>query len=412
MTKHLHCRFCKGTLSHTLVDLGETPLANSFLKDLNAAETEKYYPLHARVCSNCFLVQVEDVVPPEEIFSNYAYFSSYSKSWVEQARHYADQQIKRFSLDADSLVMEVASNDGYLLQHFVQQNISVLGIEPAGNIAKVAEGKGVKTEVAFFGAETASRLVSQGAKADLIAANNVMAHVPDINDFIAGFKIVLADQGVITIEFPHLLNLITHVQFDTIYHEHYSYLSLLTVEKILNVHGLKVFDAEELPTHGGSLRVYACHAGARHLPTSNTLDTVRQNEKAAQLDNISAYEGFSPRVQQTRKALWAFLEQAKDDGKKVVAYGAAAKGNTLLNYCSIGIDHIEFVVDKNTEKQNSYLPGSHLFVHDPSKIAEVKPDFVLILPWNLADEISREMEHIKEWGGQFAVPIPTLKILS
>ena len=412
MTPHLQCRFCKDDLTHTFVNLGKTPLANSYLKDLKAAETEKYYPLHARVCSNCFLVQVEDVVPPEEIFSDYAYFSSYSKSWVEQARQYAEQQIRRFSLNADSLVMEVASNDGYLLQHFVQQNIPVLGIEPAANVAKVAEGKGVRTEVAFFGVDTAQRLVSKGMKADLIAANNVMAHVPDINDFIAGFKIVLADKGVFTIEFPHLLNLISFVQFDTIYHEHYSYLSLLTVEKILKAHGLKVFDVDELPSHGGSLRVYACHDDVTDFPVSKTLEKVRQDEEAAQLNKISAYEGFAPRVEKTREALLSFLEQAKEDGKKVVAYGAAAKGNTLLNFCGVGTDLIEFVVDRSPEKQNTYLPGSHLFVHAPTKIAEVKPDYVLILPWNLADEISQEMTHIKNWGGQFAIPIPVLKILS
>ncbi len=412
MTMSLKCRFCKNDLTHTLVDLGKTPLANSYLKNLEAAETEKFYPLHARVCSNCFLVQVEDVVPPEEIFSDYAYFSSYSKSWVEHARRYADQQIQRFLLDKDSLVMEVASNDGYLLQHFVYQNIQVLGIEPAVNIAKVAEKKGIKTEISFFGKETAHRLVSQGLKADLIAANNVMAHVPDINDFIAGFKIILADKGVFTIEFPHLLNLISQVQFDTIYHEHYSYLSLLTVEMILDAHELKVFDVDELPTHGGSLRVYACHTGVNHLPLSDTLKKVREKEREAQLDDISAYHGFSPHVEQARRALRMFLKKAKTENKKVVAYGAAAKGNTLLNFCNVGGDLIEFVVDKNTEKQGTYLPGSHLLVHSPSKITEVKPDFVLILPWNLAEEISQEMSHIKDWGGRFAVPIPILKILS
>ena len=291
------------------------------------------------------------------------------------------------------------------------RNIPVLGVEPAANVARVAEEKGIKTEVAFFGIETATRLVSQGAKANLIAANNVMAHVPDINDFIAGFKIILAEQGILTIEFPHLLNLISCIQFDTIYHEHYSYLSLLTVEKILKAHGLNVFDVEELPTHGGSLRVYACHSETSQFPPTDTLTKIRQNEKAARLDDIKAYQGFSPRVEQTKLALLAFLKQAKIDGKKVVAYGAAAKGNTLLNFCGIGTDQIEYVVDRNPEKQNTYLPGSHLLVHAPSKIAKTKPDYVLILPWNLAEEISQEMSHIKEWGGQFAVPIPTFKLL-
>ncbi|MBO6827008.1 MAG: methyltransferase domain-containing protein [Sneathiella sp.] len=412
MTTTLQCRFCKSNLTHTLVDLGKTPLANSYLKDTEAIHAEKEYPLHARVCGNCFLVQVEDVVPPEEIFSDYAYFSSYSESWVEHARQYANKQIDRFSLDANSLVMEVASNDGYLLQHFIQQNIPVLGIEPAANVAKVAEAKGVKTEVAFFGTETAKRLISKGLKADLIAANNVMAHVPDINDFIAGFKIVLSQQGVLTIEFPHLLNLINYVQFDTIYHEHYSYLSLLTVEKILKAHNLKVFDVDELSTHGGSLRVYASHDNRTDLTASKSLERARHDERISQLDKMSAYQGFAPRVEHVREALLSFLEQAKKDGKKVVAYGAAAKGNTLLNFCGIGTNLLEFVVDRNIEKQNKYLPGSHLFVYAPSKITEAQPDFVLILPWNLADEISSEMAHIKEWGGKFAVPIPELDIIS
>lgn len=411
MSNNLKCRFCHQELTRTFVDLGKTPLANSYLKAETEIPAEKSYPLHARVCENCFLVQVEDAVPAEEIFSDYAYFSSYSDSWVEHARQYAEKLIDRLALGSSSMVMEVASNDGYLLKHFVAKSIPVLGIEPAANVAKAAEAVGVRTEVAFFGCETARRLVNQGLKADLIAANNVMAHVPDINDFIAGFEILLADDGVFTIEFPHLLNLINHVQFDTIYHEHYSYLSLVTVEKILAKHGLKVFDVEELPTHGGSLRVYACHQDCQKFLESDVLKAVRGKEETAGMTTASAYSDFTPKVEDVRRALLAFLEGAKKAGKKVAAYGAAAKGNTLLNFCNVGTDYIDFVVDRNPEKQGTLLPGSHIPVFAPAHLSEEKPDYILILPWNLADEISQDMVHVREWGGQFAVPIPSLCIL-
>ncbi len=412
MQDTLKCRFCGEDLVHTFVDLGETPLANSYLKDETEIAGEKSYPLHARVCSHCFLVQVEDVVPAEDIFSDYAYFSSYSESWVAHARRYAEAQIDRLSLDETSMVMEVASNDGYLLKHFVERNIPVLGIEPAANVAKVAEAAGVKTHVAFFGRETASKLASEGLKADLIAANNVMAHVPDINDFIAGFNIILSDNGVFTIEFPHLLNLISKVQFDTIYHEHYSYLSLVTVEKILTAHGLRVFDVEELATHGGSLRVYACHEGCKRYDAGDGLLRVRRKEADTGMATLDAYQGFTPRVENARTSLLTFLDEAEKRGKTVAAYGAAAKGNTLLNYCGVGRDRIGFVVDRNPEKQGTFLPGSHIPVFSPAYLAEKKPDYILILPWNLAEEISCEMAHVSEWGGKFAVPIPTLQILS
>ena len=411
MTRPLSCRFCHRELTHTFVDLGRTPLANSYLREERDIAREKSYPLHARVCDGCFLVQVEDVVPATEIFSDYAYFSSYSSSWVEHARRYAEKMITALDLGPASLVAEIASNDGYLLRHFVEKGIPVLGIEPAANVAKVAEDAGVRTDVAFFGVETAKRLAASGPRADLMAANNVMAHVPDINDFIGGVPILLNEEGVFTIEFPHLLNLIEKVQFDTIYHEHYSYLSLLTVEKILAAHGLRVFDVEELATHGGSLRVHACHqASKKHLETDR-LTALRTKEAASGMGTLAAYEGFTPKVEHMRDQLLAFLKDAKAAGKKVAAYGAAAKGNTLLNFCHIGPELIEYVVDRNPEKQGTFLPGSHIPVFDPAKIRAEKPDYVLILPWNLADEISRDMADIRAWGGQFAIPIPTLTIL-
>ena len=412
MTSPLTCRFCHHDLTRTFVDLGMTPLANSYLHEERDIPAEKSYPLHARVCTHCFLVQVEDVVPAEDIFSDYAYFSSYSSSWVAHAHAYAQKLIDQLDLDENSLVVEIASNDGYLLKHFVDRRIPVLGIEPAANVAKAAEKVGARTEVAFFGVETAQRLARDGHQADLMVANNVMAHVPDINDFIGGVPILLASDGVFTIEFPHLLNLIEKVQFDTIYHEHYSYLSLLTVEKILAAHGLKVFDVEELSTHGGSLRVYACHQDASDYTETPRLTALREKEEAAGLDSLAAYQNFTPRVEKIRDDLVAFLTRAKAENKKVAAYGAAAKGNTLLNYCTINTELIDFVVDRNPEKQGTLLPGSHIPVFAPDKIWDAKPDYVLILPWNLADEITSDMAAIKDWGGQFVIPIPELKVFS
>ncbi|MBV1885612.1 MAG: methyltransferase domain-containing protein [Parvibaculaceae bacterium] len=412
MSTPLTCRFCAQELTQTFVDLGSTPLANSYLKHKGDIAAENSYPLHARVCGNCKLVQVADAVPAEDIFSDYAYFSSFSPSWVEHARQYCLKLTDTLGLDKTSLVMEVASNDGYLLKHFVNKGIQVLGIEPAANVAAVAEEAGVKTDVAFFGVKTARRLVNQGLKADLMAANNVMAHVPDINDFIAGFDILLADDGVLTIEFPHLLNLIEKAQFDTIYHEHYSYLSLLSVETILGAHNLKVFHVEELRTHGGSLRVYACRKASSKHNTSTGLREVRAKESAAGLDTLAAYQNFTPKVETIRRDLIAFLQTARKEGKSVAGYGAAAKGNTLLNFCGISTDFIDFVVDRNPEKQDTLLPGSHIPVFAPEKIWKEKPDYVLILPWNLASEISTDMSDILEWGGQFVVPVPEVKVLS
>lgn len=404
------CRSCGTALKHTLVDLGETPLANSYVRPDEVARQDAAYPLHARVCANCFLVQVDDVVPPEAIFRDYAYFSSFSPSWVAHAKSYAQTAINRLQLDAKSLVAEVASNDGYLLQHFVAQDIPVLGIDPALDAAEAARKRGVRTKTEFFGRETAKSIRDTDGSADLIAANNVLAHVPDINDFVAGFVELLSDEGVATFEFPHLLNLLQSVQFDTIYHEHFSYLSLYAVEACFTRAGLRVFDVEELPTHGGSLRVWACRQDARHEDASG-VSKIRYKEQAFGIATLSTYEGFTSRVEAIRKSLLKFLTDARANGKTVVAYGAAAKGNTLLNYCGVGAQDIAFAVDANPAKQNTLLPGSRIPVKAPEEISTAKPDYLLILPWNLADEISNQTSHIRAWGGQHVVAIPELAFL-
>ncbi len=408
MTEAPTCRFCSTPLVHTLVDLGATPLANAYVRLEDLDRPDPVYPLHARVCNSCFLVQVENVVPPEEIFSDYAYFSSYSVSWVAHGKAYAEMMRRRFGLDQTSEVVEIASNDGYLLQHFVSMSIPVLGVEPAANIAEVARGKGVPTEVAFFGVATARRLYDAGHAADVMAANNVLAHVPDINDFVAGVPLLLKPEGVWTIEFPHLLSLMEQVQFDTIYHEHFSYLSLLAVERIFAEHGLRVFDVEELSTHGGSLRVFACHHEADYI-VGDGLHRVRAKE-AAGLNRLGTYDNFEPKVQRIKSALLDFLHEARAAGNTVAAYGAAAKGNTLLNYCGIGPDLIAYVVDRNPVKQGRYLPGSRLPIHAPGHILDTRPDYVLILPWNLRDEIAGQMDAIHGWGGHFVIAIPHLDV--
>lgn len=404
------CRFCNAGLSLTLVDLGSTPLSNSYLRADQLGMPEPSFPLHARVCGQCRLVQVDAVASPDDIFGHYAYFSSYSSSWVAHAGRFAVMARQRWGLNGASLVAEVASNDGYLLRHFVEAGIPVLGIEPAANVAEVARTVGVRTETAFFGVETAQRLRAQGYAADLIAANNVLAHVPDINDFVAGFAILLKPEGVISLEFPHLLRLIDGLQFDTIYHEHFSYLSLLAVERILAAHGLRVFDVEELPTHGGSLRVIACHQQAAHAACSG-LASVRAAEAAAGYDTDAAYLGFTDRVETLRNGLLAFLREAKAGGKRVVAYGAAAKGNTLLNYSGVGTDLIDFVVDLSPHKQGHFMPGSHLPILAPERMVEAKPDYVLILPWNIAPEIQAQWPQVKDWGGRFVVAVPGIRVL-
>jgi 2-polyprenyl-3-methyl-5-hydroxy-6-metoxy-1,4-benzoquinol methylase len=406
------CRFCSSALTTTFVDLGETPLANSYVTPADvAAGRDPRYPLHARVCGSCFLVQVDDVAAPEAIFSDYAYFSSMSDTWVAHARRYAQAMIARFGLGPGSQVVEIASNDGYLLQHFIAAGVPVLGVEPAVNVAASATAKGVPTEVAFFGRATAERLVQRGLSADLTAANNVLAHVPDIRDFVGGFAVLLKPEGVATFEFPHLLNLIREVQFDTIYHEHFSYLSLTSAEAIFAAANLRAFDVETLPTHGGSLRLFVCRVGAHHSETTR-LVALRANERAAGLGGLAAYRGFAPRVEAVKRGFLDFLAAARREGKRVAAYGAAAKGNTFLNVCGVGAQDIVCVFDRSPAKQGRLLPGSHIPILPPEKIREIKPDYLVVLPWNLIDEIRAQMTIIGEWGGRFVVALPELKVIA
>ena len=408
---HLGCRFCGAPLRHDFVDLGSTPLSNAYLTQAQVdAGLDKTYPLHARVCDACFLVQVDAPVEPERIFDeDYAYFSSYSASWVEHARRYAQAMIERFGLDANSLVVEAASNDGYLLQHFVAAGVPVLGVEPAGNAAEAARARGVRSEVSFFNESTARALVARGFSADLTAANNVLAHVPDIADFVRGFSIILKPQGVSTFEFPHVLNLIRESQFDTIYHEHYSYLSLVTVEKVLASAGMRAFDVEELATHGGSLRLYACRAEASHAETG-ALRAMRAKEHAAGLDRLAGYAGFAAQVEAVKISFRAFLDRARAEGKTVAAYGAAAKGNTFLNVCGVTAKDIACVYDLSHAKQGRLLPGSHIPILSPDRIDDLKPDYLVILPWNLRDEIMTQMARVRGWGGQFVTAVPETRI--
>lgn len=405
------CRFCDAALTTTFADLGETPLANSYLTREDLLSPEPTYPLHARVCGNCYLVQLPEVASPEAIFGDYAYYSSYSSTWLEHSKRLAEMAIERFALDDASLVVEVASNDGYLLQYFQQASIPVLGIEPARNIAEDANAAGIPTESTFFGEDVGRRLAGEGRQADLLIGNNVLAHVPDINDFVAGLASLLATDGTLLMEFPHLLNLIRGNQWDTIYHEHFSYLSLLAVEKIFAAHGLELFDVEQVPTHGGSLRIFAAHT-ASGRDASAELETVRRVEAEAALDDLDTYGSFSRQVDETRAALVDFLRARRDSGKKVVAYGAAAKGNTLLNTSGVDDSLVSFVVDRSPHKQGLHLPGSHLEIRDPSAVFEAQPDYLLILPWNLQDEIMSQMAGIASWGGKFVTPIPRLSVHS
>ena len=408
--KPIYCRFCNNQLTHTFVDLGLTPLSNSYLTQEALQNQEPSYPLHAKVCDKCLLVQVDEVVPPEEIFSHYIYFSSFSSTWLEHASKYVKNSISRFKLNSKSKVIEVASNDGYLLQNFVKAGIPCLGIEPANNVAQVAIKAGVPTEIDFFGRETAKKLKQAGNTADLMIANNVLAHVPDLNDFVAGFKIILKPQGVVTIEFPHLLNLINQIQFDTIYHEHFSYFTLHTLERVFGAHGLRIFDVEELPTHGGSLRIYVCHNESSRQNISKNLEKIKNDEALLKLDKLEGYTDFAAKVHQTCKSFTEFINQESAKGKTIAAYGAAAKGNTLLNVCNIKNNIITFVVDKNTAKQGFYLPGSHIPIFPPEKVFEKKPDYLLILPWNIAAEVREQMSEIQTWGGKFVTAIPSIKV--
>lgn len=404
------CRFCAEPLVHSFADLGMSPLANSYLPPDKLSCMESFYPLHAYVCSNCYLVQLEQFESPQHIFSDYAYFSSYSDSWLRHAKSYVDNISRRYDIDASWLIVEIASNDGYLLQYFKEKNIPVLGIEPAQNVAMVAQEKNIPTVSKFFGVETAAELVAAGKQADLLIGNNVLAHVPDLNDFVSGLKILLKPHGLITLEFPHLMKLIEENQFDTIYHEHFSYFSFITVEKVLKSHGLVPFDVEELQTHGGSLRIYVKHDIDNTKPITKNVHGLRETERLAGLTRLETYAEFAEKVRQTKRKLLAFLIEAKREGHSIVGYGAPAKGNTLLNYCGIRADFLDYTVDASPHKQNQYLPGIHLPIYAPDKIAETKPDYLLILPWNLREEIMDKMAHIREWGGRFVVPIPELRV--
>lgn len=407
-----NCRFCSTPLETVVADLGSTPWSNSFLEPTEeAVARERSFPLKAMVCAECLLVQTTETVPADEIFTDgYAYLSSFSSSWLDHARRYADAMAERFQLGKTSQVVEIASNDGYLLQYFVARDIPVLGIEPAANAAKIAETRNVPTQVAFFGRKTATELVARGIRADLTTANNVLAHVPDIADFVAGFAILLKPDGVATFEFPHLLRMMEGLQFDTIYHEHYSYLSLAAVERIFAASGLKVFDVEELPTHGGSLRVFAQLASGTR-PATERLALIRSDEAEAGLTRMETYEKFDTRIAAVCQGFRDFLAGAKAEGKTVAAYGAAAKGNTFLNVCGVKPGEIAFAVDRNDLKQGKLLPGTHIPVHAPSHLQVAKPDYLVILPWNLTDEIVAQNASIREWGGRFVVAIPLVRLI-
>jgi SAM-dependent methyltransferase len=403
------CRFCGARLSITFVDLGMSPLCESYLGVADLNKMEPFYPLHVFVCGKCFLVQLQEYVAPENIFSEYAYFSSYSDSWVEHARQYAQGIVTDLQLDSRSLVYEIASNDGYLLQHFVNMGIPVMGVEPAANVARVAEGKGIPTVVRFFGTGTAEYLRGTTGPADLIIGNNVLAHVPDLNDFVAGLKVLLKPTGTVTMEFPHLVRLIDGNQFDTIYHEHFSYLSLMTVRTIFTSHGLRIYHVDEIPTHGGSLRIRACHDTSRHESTG-AVERLIDAEVQAGLADVAGYATFAEQVEETKRALLDFLIAARRDKRRIAGYGAPGKGNTLLNYCGIRTDFVEYTVDRNPYKHGKYLPGTHIPIFSPDRIRETRPDYVLILPWNLTDEIVQQLNYVRAWGAQFVVPIPTLKV--
>jgi len=400
------CRFCGHGLKHTFVDLGMSPLCESFLTAAQLNQMEPFYPLHVLVCDNCFLVQLGEYVSPEKIFTEYAYFSSYANTWLDHCRDYTDEMIKRFGLNSKSFVVELASNDGYLLQYFVQKNIPVLGIEPAVNVAKVAVEKGVPTLVKFFTKELATELAAEGKRADLLAGANVLAQIPDLRDFVAGMKILLKPGGVITVEFPHLLRLMEGNQFDTIYHEHFSYFSFLAAEKIFAAFGLVLFDVEELSTHGGSLRIFGRHAEDSSKPVSARVVEMKAREEAAGLSSVDSYRSFAEKVKDTKRQLLECLIQVKQEGKSIVGYGAPGKGNTLLNYCGVGTDFLDYTVDRNPYKHGQFTPGRHIPIYSPEKIRETRPDYLLILPWNLKSEIMQQMAHIREWGGKFIVPIP------
>lgn len=407
----LCCRFCGTSLTHTFVDLGMSPLSNAYLKKEQLQDMEPFYPLHVRACDSCFLVQLPVFESPDQIFGDYAYFSSYSDTWLLHAKEYTEMIADRLGLGPNHLVVEIASNDGYLLQNFISRKIPVLGIEPSANVAEVAEEKGIPTLVRFFGRKLADELVSEGKRPDLIIGNNVLAHVPDLNDFVTGLKILLKPGGVITMEFPHLMRLILDNQFDTIYHEHFSYLSLITVEKVFAAHGLTLFDVEELTTHGGSLRTYIRHTDNVSISVEKRVGELRRRELEFDLARMTLYTDFAEKVKALKRSILEFLIQAKVRGKTVVGYGAPAKGNTLLNYCGIRLDFLEYTVDRSPYKQGLYLPGTHIPIYHPDRIRETRPDYVFILPWNLKEEIMEQMNCIRDWGGRFIVAIPNVEVL-
>jgi len=403
------CRSCGAQLEHVFVDLGMSPLANSYVRAEQLNQMEPFYPLKAFVCGKCFLVQLEEFEKAENIFSDYAYFSSYSDSWLKHAEHYTQMMVQRFGLTGDNQVVELASNDGYLLQYFQHQGVPVLGVEPAGNVAKVAVEKGIPTMVRFFGVATGKEMAAQGIQADVVVGNNVVAHVPDLNDFIGGIRHILKPNGVITMEFAYLHQLIQQNQFDTIYHEHFQYYTLISAIAVFARQGFKIFDVEELPTHGGSLRIFAAFEESEHVIGERVRALVAK-EKQAGYDCIDTYLHFAPQVEKTKRSLLKFLIQAREEGRRVVGYGAPAKGNTLLNYCGVRSDFIDYTVDRSPHKQGFFLPGTHIPILSPDKIMETKPDYVLILPWNIKDEVIEQMSFIRTWGGSFVVPIPEVQV--
>jgi SAM-dependent methyltransferase len=405
------CRACGARLARTFVDLGSTPLANTYLTADALALPELFYPLRVYVCDRCFLVQLPPTVAPEELFTDYAYLSSYSESWLHHAHEYVQRVSERFGLDSRSKVVEIASNDGYLLQYFKERGVPVLGIEPAQNAAEAAEAAGIRTLVRFFGLAAAHELAAAGESADLLIGNNVLAHVPALNDFVEGMRALLRPSGVATMEFPHLMRLIERTEFDTIYHEHVSYFSFIAVQRLFAQHGLTIFDVEELSTHGGSLRIYACHS-ERPKPVERAVDELRRREREAGLERLNTYAGFADRVASAKLSLVEFLISVKRDGNSVVGYGAPAKGNTLLNYCGVRGDLIDYVVDRNPYKQGLFLPGTRIPIYDPSRIAETRPDYLLILPWNLQEEVMAQMSYVREFGCRFVVPIPAATVLA
>ena len=408
---HHNCRFCSAPVRHSVCDLGMHPLCENFLTEEQTRAPETYYPLHAFVCEKCFLIQVKDYVHGTEIFQGeYAYFSSFSDSWLEHCSRYVDAMTDRWNLNDNSLVVELASNDGYLLQYFVKKNIPCLGIEPADNVAAAAEEKGVPTRVLYFGSEVAKQLKAEGLRPNLMAANNVLAHVPDLNDFVAGIRILLADDGVLTVEFPHVMQTLEQNQFDQIYQEHYCYFSLVTLQKVFAAHGMTIFDLDELPTHGGSLRIYVRHEDDTSKPVTSAVTDMLDMEIAGGMTDIATYAAFAERVKETKRRMLEFLIEAKRAGRQVVGYGAPGKGNTMLNYCGVGTDVIDYVVDRNPYKHGRFLPGSHIPVFSPDRLAETRPDYILILPWNLKDEISAQLEYTRDWGAQLVVSVPQLSV--